>query len=191
MGIFFIVVGAILVSFPFYIEWKGQQEIEALEEAISLISQSNGKEVDLSPIKKLTMSEEEIHQVLELEIPSIQLKQPVLSETTDENLNIALTQIKADQTPGKGNFTIAGHRGFRDGRHFSNLDKVPLGEVVYLHTRNTTYAYKLTSSDVIEPTYLEVLDNDKDKNELTLITCTISGAKRIAVKGELISQTER
>lgn len=55
------------------------------------------------------------------------MNQLVLDETTDENLNITLTQIKKDQTPGVGNFTIAGHRGYRDGRHFSNLSKVPIG----------------------------------------------------------------
>jgi len=191
LGSILLIVGSVLIAIPFYVEWNGQKEVRAMEEAISLISQSDGEEVDLSTIKNLALTEDEIKDVLELEIPFINLKQHILSETTDANLNIALTQIKPDQIPGRGNFTVAGHRGFRDGRHFSNLAKVPVGEVVYLHSNDTTYEYKLTSSEVIEPTYLEILDHTVGKNELTLITCTLSGADRVAVKGELVGQVSR
>jgi len=191
MGTILLIVGGVLIAIPFYVEWNGQKEVRAMEEAISLISQSDGEEVDLSTIKNLALTEDEIKDVLELEIPFINLKQHILSETTDANLNIALTQIKPDQIPGRGNFTVAGHRGFRDGRHFSNLAKVPVGEVVYLHSNDTTYEYKLTSSEVIEPTYIEILDHTVGKNELTLITCTLSGADRVAVKGELVGQVSR
>jgi len=191
LGSILLIVGGVLIAIPFYVEWNGQKEVRAMEEAISLISQSDGEEVDLSTIKNLALTEDEIKDVLELEIPFINLKQHILSETTDANLNIALTQIKPDQIPGRGNFTVAGHRGFRDGRHFSNLAKVPVGEVVYLHSNDTTYEYKLTSSEVIEPTYIEILDHTVGKNELTLITCTLSGADRVAVKGELVGQVSR
>ncbi|MBO1912309.1 class D sortase, partial [Microvirga sp. 3-52] len=127
-----------------------------------------------------------IKNVLELEIPYINIQQKVLNRTTEENLAIALTQIKEDQVPGKGNFTIAGHRGYRDGRHFSNLAEVPMGEKVYLHSSDQTFVYEIISSEVIEPTNIGVLDDKKDLNEITMITCTISGKERVAVKGVLI-----
>lgn len=191
IGIILLVAGIALIAFPFYKEWNDNKELRALEEALSLISESDGEDVDLSTIENLPFSPEEVKDTLQLEIPFIHLKQHVLDETTDEKLNIALTQIKENQTPGIGNFTIAGHRGYRDGRHFSNLAKVPVGEKIYLHTADMTYVYELTSSEVIEPTHVEVLNDKKDKDELTLITCTISGAKRVAVKGELIDQYKK
>lgn len=191
IGILFLVVGVVLISLPFYIEWSDKQEVKALEEALSLISESDGENVDLSEIGNLSLSEDEIRNVMELEIPFIQLNQHILSETTEANLNIALTQIKKEQTPGSGNFTIAGHRGFRDGRHFSNLSKVPVGEKIYLHTADMTYVYELKSSEMVEPTFVEVLEDAVGKDEITLITCTISGANRIAVKGDLVDSYKK
>lgn len=191
IGILLLVAGAVLISIPFYIEWNGNKEVKALEEALSLISESDGSEVDLSSIKDLSLSEEEIGDVLELEIPAIDLKQHVLGETTDENLNLALTQIKTDQSPGTGNFTIAGHRGFKDGRHFSKLAKVPVGEKVYLHENSKSYVYEITSSEVIEATAVDILNDREDMNEITMITCTVTGLNRVAVKGELIDIIKR
>lgn len=183
-------LGVVFISIPFYIEWNGNKEVKALETALSLISESDGADVDLSAIEDLTLSQDEIGNVMELEIPFIDLKQHVLGETTDENLNLALTQIKQDQTPGEGNFTIAGHRGFKDGRHFSKLAKVPVGEKVYLHENNKSYVYEITSSKVVEATAVDVLDDNADLNEITMITCTVTGANRVAVKGELVGIIE-
>lgn len=186
-GFLFLVVGILLIAFPFYKEWQHNKELRALEEALLLIS-TGEDDLDLSAIENLHFSEDEITDVMELEIPYLNLKHYILSETTDENLNIALTQIKQDQKPGEGNFTIAGHRGYRDGRHFSNLAKVPIGEKVLLHADGKTYIYQITSSEIIAETAVEVLNENKNKTEITLITCTLSGRERVAVKGELINQ---
>lgn len=186
IGILFLLAGVVLISIPFYHEWNQGKDLNALEEALSLISSSDGEAIDLSTIEDLNFTEEEIKDVMELEIPFINLKQYILGETTDYNLSIALTQIKTDQTPGVGNFTVAGHRGYRDGRHFSNLAKVPVGEMIYLHSEGKTYVYEIKSSEVIEPTYVQILNDTAGKDEITLITCTVSGADRVAVKGDLV-----
>ncbi|MHA6260256.1 class D sortase [Sporosarcina sp. CAU 1771] len=198
LGILFLLAGVVLISIPFYQEWNQSKDLNALEEALSLIStdestvnddsdeSSVAEPIDLSTIENLPFTEDEIKDVMELEIPFIDLKQYILNKTTDYNLSVALTQIKTDQTPGVGNFTIAGHRGFRDGRHFSNLAKVPVGEMVYLHADGKTYVYEIKSSEVVEPTYIEVLNDTANKDEITLITCTVSGADRVAVKGDLV-----
>ncbi|MCM3112944.1 class D sortase [Lederbergia lenta] len=190
IGIVFSLAGLTLILFPLYQEWQQGKELRALEDALSLISESNGADVDLSAIEDLSLTEDQLKGVLELEIPTIGLKQKVLEETTEDNLNIALTQIKREQVPGFGNFTIAGHRGYRDKRHFSRLPKVKVGEKVYLYAGNKTFVYEVTSSSKIEPTAVETLDDREDKNEITLITCTVTGSDRIAVKGELIETIE-
>lgn len=188
IGIVLVIVGIVLITIPFYTEWEQSKELRALENALSLIEDAGGEDVDLSAVEDLSLSKESLENVLELEIPYIDMNHLVLDETTDHNLNIALTQIKENQVPGIGNFTIAGHRGYRDGRHFSNLDKVPVGEMAYLHTKDKTYAYEIISSEVIEETDIDVLNDAEDLNELTLITCTVSGAKRVAVKGNLVEE---
>ncbi len=192
LGILFLLAGLVLVSFPLYVEWNQSKEVKAMEQALSLIAEWDGVEpVPLQQIEHLTLTQEQLDNVMELEIPFIHMKQHILNETTDENLNIALTQIKPYQQPGVGNFTIAGHRGYRDGRHFSNLSKVPIGEKIQLHAGDKTYVYEITSKEVIQPTFVEVLDDSEGKNEITLITCTVSGKERVAVKGELVESMER
>lgn len=191
VGFLLLFIGVLLIAYPFYKEWEQNREVRALEEALSLIENADGNEVDLTNIEDLTLSKDEVENVLELEIPFIDMKHLVLDKTTDENLNIALTQIKQNQTPGSGNFTIAGHRGYRDGRHFSNLSSVPVGEMAYLHTKDKTYVYEIVSSEVIEDTDVQVLDNHDDLDELTLITCTISGKNRVAVKGNLVEEISK
>lgn len=183
IAILFIIIGLVLISYPLLTEWNQAQEVRALEDALSLISDADGEDVVL---ENIPFTEEELRNVLELEIPAINLKQNILSETTDANLDIALTQIKENQAPGEGNFTVAGHRGYRDGRHFSNLAKVPIGEQVMLHDKDKTYVYEITSSEVVAPTAVEVLDDQDGEDEITMITCTVTGTNRIAVKGKLV-----
>lgn len=192
IGILFLLTGLVLVFYQIHKEWNQSKRVQAMEQALSLIAESEGMEpIALEKIENLSLTKEQLENVMQLEIPYNGLKQYILEETTNENLNIALTQIKPDQKPGIGNFTVAGHRGYRDGRHFSNLSKVPIGEKVYLHAGDKTFIYEITSSEVIEPTFVEVLDDREGKNEITMITCTVSGAKRVAVKGELVDSVER
>lgn len=185
IGVSLLIIGLLLLAFPMYYEWDKRQEMNAMEEAMTLITESDNGEADLSSVENLTVPEEQLTEVVELEIPAIDLKQTVLPETTEENLSIALTQIKSGQTLGEGNFTIAGHRGYRGDRHFRNLPDVPVGSDVIVRQGDQSFHYTITSSDVIAPTDTAVLEDETNQDEITLITCTIDGEERIAVKGTL------
>lgn len=188
VGILLIFLGLILVGTPLFYEWKQNQEVAAIEKALSIISEPQAGQgaAGLPPIRHLSLSETELEKVMELKVPSIDLEQIVLPETTEENLSISLTQIKPDQTPGQGNFTIAGHRGYRGGRHFRDLPDVPIGAEVYLYHGKKRYTYVVKSQEIIEATAIDVLDDQANVNEITLITCTLDGKRRIALKGELV-----
>ncbi|WP_033541740.1 class D sortase [Planococcus sp. CAU13] len=191
IGICCLLGGLTCIAIPVATEWRHMQEVNELEEAISMVAASQESNVDTIETEADGFSATELQEIMELEIPSLDLKQYVLNETTPENLNLALTQIKEKQVPGKGNFTIAGHRGYRDGRHFSNLDEVADDELIYLHAGENTYIYKVTSKETIEATDVHVLEDNGVSSEITLITCTPSGKKRIAVKGELIDEVSK
>lgn len=179
-GIVSILIGLVLVSIPFYHEWKTGKEIEQLALAVNLISNdASAKGID----KELEYAKD----VLWLEIPDIDLNQMILPETTEENLNLGLTQIKSNQIPGEGNFTVAGHRGYRGDRFFKNLPEVAIGSEVNLVSENKIFTYKIISSQIIEPTETNILFDEEDKHEITLITCTVDGQKRIALKGILVT----
>ncbi|SIS64916.1 class D sortase [Salimicrobium flavidum] len=189
IGAGLVILGLVLISIPLYHEYTQAKEKEALEEAFSLIS-SGEQAVDAKKMEDLPVTKEEVSGIVELEIPSIDLSEKVLPETTPENLNLALTQIRPDQAPGKGNFTIAGHRGYRGERFFSKLPAVPTGEEVLLHQDGETFVYEVTGTEVVEPTAVEVLEDQEGKKEITMITCTWDGSDRVVLKGQLIEHIQ-
>jgi len=66
------------------------------------------------------------------------------------------------------------------------LPDVSAGKKVYLHEK-IEHVYRVTGSMGIQPTEVEIIDDRKDKNEITMITCTVDGSERIAVQGKLIN----
>ena len=176
-----------LVSIPLYNEWQQSKGVSALEGALASLEVDplNGSVQEL----ETQWSKEELENVMILDIPSIDLEQYVLDETTEENLAIALTQVSENQTPGEGNFSIAGHRGYRGDRHFRQLSNVTDGDEVRLISEGKTYIYEVNSISIVEPTQLDVLD-DSEEAEITLITCTMSGEQRLIVKGKLVEVIE-
>ncbi|MGE6631754.1 class D sortase [Bacillus sp. NPDC077027] len=182
VGSLLVLVGLIVISVPLLYEWQKNKEVIAMERALDMIEGNNNDTADLSSIKHLTVSEEELNNVMELEIPSIDLIEKVLPVTSEENLSIALTQIKPHQVPGQGNFAIAGHRGYRGDRLFRKLPEVLKGDKVLLRHGNETYTYQIVRSAIIEPNEVDVL-KDQQKNEITLITCTLDGKQRFVLNG--------
>ena len=177
IGLLFVVIGISCMLFPIYFYvWQGR-EIEQLHQKLNIIQES-----EVTHIEK---KEESLGQVMMLSIPSIDLYQPILETLSDDNLNVALTQIKENQILGSGNFTVAGHLSSVDGRHFNRLPEVQIGDEVSVLTDKQVYTFTVDSREVIEATDVDVLD-DGDQSEITLITCTPSGKKRLAVKGYLV-----
>lgn len=177
IGLLFVVIGISCMLFPIYFYEQQGREIEQLHQKLNIIQKS-----EVTHIEK---KEESLGQVMMLSIPSIDLYQPILETLSDDNLNVALTQIKEDQVLGSGNFTVAGHLSSVDGRHFNRLPEVQKGDEVSVLTDKQAYTFTVDSREVIEATDVDVLD-DGDQCEITLITCTPSGKKRLAVKGYLV-----
>ena len=177
IGILFVVIGISCMLFPIYFYVQQGREIEQLYQKLNIIQESK--------VTHIEKKEESLDQVMMLSIPSIDLYQPILETLSDDNLNVALTQIKEEQVLGSGNFTVAGHLSSVDGRHFNRLPEVQIGDKVSVLTDKQVYTFTVDSREVIEATDVDVLD-DGDQSEITLITCTPSGKKRLAVKGYLV-----
>lgn len=177
IGLLFVVIGISCMLFPIYFYVQQGREIEQLHQKLNIIQESK--------VTHIEKKEESLGQVMMLSIPSIDLYQPILETLSDDNLNVALTQIKEEQVLGSGNFTVAGHLSSVDGRHFNRLPEVQIGDEVSVLTDKQVYTFTVDSREVIEATDVDVLD-DGDQSEITLITCTPSGKKRLAVKGYIV-----
>ncbi|MBD3107154.1 class D sortase [Bacillus sp. AGMB 02131] len=181
VGRVLLFLGALFICFPLFYLQKQAADIRYIEEALQLVDKGEWDAIDE---EHLSIDAEELAKGIILSIPAIQLEELVLSKATKENLSVALAQIKDNQEPGQGNYTVAGHRSIVKGRHFNRLPEIKIGDVIYLKTSEEIFEYTVASKKTIEKTDVDVLA-DSDQIEITLITCTEDGKKRIAVKGLL------
>lgn len=178
-AIFLFLLGITCISYPYImhqIQGQEMKQLQAALEDIQVTGQTDGQ-----------VGEDDLLNTVKLYIPTIELNAPVLPKTTKEYLNIALTQIKKNQVPGQGNFTIAGHNSSVYGRHFNRLHEVKIGDEIQLIDGENVFTYQVDSKKVIAPSEVDVLNDHPNKNEITLITCTVAGTKRLAVKGHRTS----
>lgn len=120
--------------------------------------------------------------VAELEIETINLDTYVL-ENSENALNKAPIHFWGVNANNIGNFCIAGHN-FNKKNMFKNLYKVKIGDEILLSdNKNGTIAYKVYSKDIVLPEETEcLLQYEKDRREITLVTCTNDSARRIIIK---------
>lgn len=123
-----------------------------------------------------------------LEIPCISVNLPVYHGTSEEVLRKGVGHLKQTPFPigGEGSHSIlSAHRGLPESRLFTDLDKLELGDYFYLYVMDETLAYQVDRIEVIEPYIGDELDIEKDKDFVTLITCTPLGVNshRLLVRG--------
>lgn len=124
-------------------------------------------------------------------INGIRVKAPVIynQKTINEaNFQLALRDgvVHYPNTafPGKkGNVVIFGHSSgqvWAPGNYkfvFTHLDKLNLGDKIFLDYQGTRYTYTVGGKKVVPPSDVSVLD-PTEKNILTLITCTPVGTSK-------------
>ena len=102
----------------------------------------------------------------------------------------------ANALPGQiGNLVITGHSAgdiYSSNPYkfiFSGLERLEVGDLIYVNYESTRYTYQVTKQEVVEPTDVAALIYDTDKPMLTLITCTPLGTSRyrLLVTAEQIS----
>lgn len=102
----------------------------------------------------------------------------------------------ASSVPGQlGNTVFSGHSSndlFDPGDYkfiFAQLDKLQLGDTIYVHYNGTRYTYTVTKKEVVKPTNVNALLGMDSKPYLTLITCTPLGTatNRLLVKAEQVT----
>lgn len=102
----------------------------------------------------------------------------------------------ANAMPGQiGNLVITGHSAgdiYSSNPYkfiFSGLERLEVGDLIYINYESTRYTYQMTGREVVEPTNVDALIYDTNKPMLTLITCTPLGTSRyrLLISAEQIS----
>lgn len=119
-----------------------------------------------------------------LSIPSIGIKYPVLTTTSVELLKISLNKFWGGEPNTVGNYCIVGHNYVSSEKFFGKLSKIQMGDEVLLQdSSGRTVVYKVYNKFIVEPEDVSATSQlTNGKKEVTLITCTNSGAQRLIVK---------
>ena len=129
-----------------------------------------------------------------LSIPKLNIKKAKVV-VAGEDLTKSLVHYLPQSLPGEyGNVAIFGHSTLpqlynpKDYKtiftYLSSLDK---GDKIYINIGELEYQYEVTTSFIVKPSEISVLEQKKDASYLTLITCTPPGTywERLVVGAKL------
>ncbi|WP_310550675.1 class D sortase [Paenibacillus glufosinatiresistens] len=147
---------------------QGSSDLRSKYEAVSRILQEGElEEPEASPE---AASEE--HAIGVIEIPSIEVKLPILEGATKANMKHAAAHVAGTAPLGEsGNSAVAAHRAHTKGRLFNRLGEVKIGDSIVVKARGQIYSYKVVEIRRVLPTDLRVLEDRGQDSMLTLITC--------------------
>ncbi len=124
-----------------------------------------------------------------IEIPLISVKLPIYHSTTEEVLQKGVGHIESTALPVGGLGThcvLTGHTGLPTAELFTRLSELKEGDVFYISVLDKTLAYKVCEINVVLPDDMEKLVAYKNRDLVTLVTCTPYGVNshRLLVTAE-------
>lgn len=120
-----------------------------------------------------------------LEIPSISIKLPIISQSNDELLKLSICRFYGPLPNQVGNLCIAGHN-YNDNSFFSNIPMLSIGDTIFLTDYldnkieyNVYNKYEVSSKDTSCTS-----QKTNGQKEITLVTCNNITGNRIIIKAK-------
>ena len=169
------VVGIILIiSYEMY---NSYYIVTGAKEAVSKFEQA------IQEATNATTKYKEFTVVGVIEIPTIDLKYPILQENSKEALETSVVLMYTSQgLNNDGNSVLMGHN-YRNGIIFSNLNKLTNRDYIYI-TDNTGRKVKYQIYNIYEDTGNDttyITRNTSGEKEITLLTCSDSNKAKIII----------
>lgn len=120
-------------------------------------------------------------------IPSINVNYPILSETSDDLLKVSVCKFWGSNPNQIGNLCIAGHN-YRNKRFFSKVPTLKVGDIIEITDLNkNTQKYSVYDKYTVDPSDTSCTSQiTNGKKIVTLITCTDDSKQRVIVQAEAI-----
>lgn len=217
----FLLVGLIGVGFllhPLYADYKlnkaqvveiktyetknsklSKPEIDKAKEKLKDESEKQEKKTNtedpFSKTNTFDLKESKLPEVVGiLEIPKIDLKIQIYPTTNELALERGVGVLEGSALPigGEGKHSvITGHRGLSLGQMFTDLPRLKMGDHFYVKILNETHAYEVDQIKTITPDNMDNFGQEKDKDLITLVTCTPLGVNshRLLVRGHRVPYT--
>lgn len=122
-------------------------------------------------------------------IPKIDVYIPIYHGTDEATLKKGVGHIHNTAFPigGEGNHSVlTGHNGLTSAKLFTDLEKLEIGDIFYITVMDEKLTYKIDQILTVEPSDTKELIPIKNKDYVTLITCTPYGinSHRLFVRAE-------
>lgn len=109
-----------------------------------------------------------------IEIPAMDVALPLYVGASAENMSKGAAILGQTSLPIGGmntNSVIAGHRGWRGAPYFLDIEKLSVGDEVYITNPWEKLGYQVESIRIIEPYDSDAVRIQEGKDMITLITC--------------------
>lgn len=109
-----------------------------------------------------------------ISIPKMEVELPILLGASKENMKLGAVHLTETSYPVGGvntNCVIAAHRGYSKTPMFRQIQKLELGDKIYLRTFRETLVYEVSELRIIEPTDMNTVLIQEGKDMVTLFTC--------------------
>ena len=130
-----------------------------------------------------------------VEIPKLHINLPIYHGTDSETLETGVGHLLGSSLPIGGESThsvLTAHSGMASQKLFSDLDKMKVGDIFYLHVLDEVLAYMVDEINVVLPYNTEHLGIVSGEDLCTLVTCTPFSVNthRLLVRGTRITYEE-
>jgi LPXTG-site transpeptidase (sortase) family protein len=176
--IFILSISFLVIFFTVFINFKLEKNDNY---SSKLVNNYNISQLYNNDSKILINSSNDFSVIGMIDIPSLKITYPILSDCNDSNLKISPCKVSGPSIGKIGNFCIAGHN-YNNSLFFSKIMSLQIGdEILLFDLDGNCYSYFISSKFEVDEKDLSVLDNS-DKYELTLITCNNLNSNRYIVK---------
>lgn len=172
---------AILIIILIAIEFSKRNENE--EKVKEVISQVN-ENIEKNENKEIPYIEFQGYQVIgTIKIPKINIEYPILISSTKESLKKSISRFGEGKVNEIGNLCLAGHN-YIDGSMFGKINQLENGdEISILDLYGNEVTYTVFNKYITNPNDSKVLESiNKDKKEVTLITCINGNKDRLIIR---------
>jgi sortase A len=109
-----------------------------------------------------------------ISIPAMDITYPIYVGASTKNMARGVAVMGQTSLPIGGentNCVIVGHRGYQGIPYFREIEKLSLGDYVYITNPWEDLAYKVTAIDIITPSDSKSIKIQEGKDMVTLVTC--------------------
>ena len=109
-----------------------------------------------------------------ISIPAMELEMPIYLGATEQHMANGAAHLSQTSLPIGGentNCIIAGHRGYNGASYFRYIDKLKVGDAVYITNLWERLTYRVCEIKIIDPHDVPEILIQPERELLTLLTC--------------------